>query len=215
LTRVLSALMAMMLIAGCGASAGALEGHSADGEYRGPDDLFRVDVPRMRNPFIKEPSEIRDRRRPDGGAEVTFSVAELGEAWRFGVRSFALGADSMAAVCDEELERWQPAPGAPEILLEEEFQHDAGPALTRIYHVESASLLFVRQGEGPAGRASALIGVVVVQTAQAGPVLYAVGQFDMPNRGGHYTLETERGRQKLAAQQLKRLRELSASLRLQ
>ena len=36
----------------------------------------------------------------------------------------------------------------------------------------------------------------------------------MPNYGGHYTLETEIGREELAAEHLQRLRELSVSLRI-
>jgi len=220
-------LLATIVLSGCAqipssSNPGTLtkiEGRILDGTYTSPGDLFRVDVPEMRNPFIKKPSVIRDETRPDGGAEVNFSVPDLGEAWRFGARPLTAGSPNettlLAEVSDQELARWLNTPGRPNVLLEDKVQFAYGLGLARIYHQESASLLFVRRGNTDAVRESALIGVITVISKEKNRVLYAVGQFDMPNRGGHYTLDSENGRKKLAAEHLRRMRELTASLRLQ
>lgn len=201
-----------------------IEGHIHEGMYTSPGGLFRVSVPEMRNPFVKNPSVIRDEWRPDGGVEVNFSVPDLGEAWRFGARPLPPGSPAetavLAEISDQELARWLNTPGRPNAILEEKVQLVDGPGLARIYHQESASLLFVRRGSADGGltdamRESALIGVVTAISKERNRALYAVGQFDMPNRGGHYTLETEKGRTILAAEHLRRMRELTASLRLQ
>lgn len=203
---------------GATGSAYGLEGRIANGDYLSPERLFRVKVPEMRNPFIKQPSAVRDERRPDGGVEVNFSVLDLGEAWRFGARPASFAAPGALAaldeVCASELESWTKASKA-ELILVEKTDTPAGTALGCIYHVEAASILFGSRGGTTPKRESALVGVVVLPVQDGKPILYAVGQFDMPNRGGHYTLDTERGRKKLAEQHLHRLRELSSSLRHQ
>lgn len=208
----------LMTIKCCGLAYG-LDGRINDGVYFSPDKLFRVDVPVMLNPFIKKPTKISEERRPNGGAEVNYSVLELGEAWRFGALplSSELPAETKTLTqrCDSELKRWIKVSGKSEVVLEEKLQLVDGPALARIYYVESASLLFVEKGGGAPKRESALIGVITVLAQQEKLVLYAVGQFDMPTRGSHYTLETEKGRNKLAVQHLQGLRELSSSLRPQ
>ncbi|MDA0789631.1 MAG: hypothetical protein O2780_09270 [Proteobacteria bacterium] len=192
-----------------------LEGSIVDGVYVSPDNLFRVDVPEMRNPFIKQPSEIDDARTPGGGAEVNFRVPDLGEAWRYGARPSGLAPlapDELAQFLDRELERW--TPGNATVLSETQFETPGGLGIARVYLVEAASLLFVRQGEGEPRRESALIGVLAVASTQTSRTLYTVGQFDMPNRGSFYTIDTETGRGKLAAQHLTRMREMSTSLRI-
>lgn len=209
-------VVALLLSATC--SAFGLEGRIANGEYFSPDKLFRVKVPVMRNPFIKEPSAIRDERRSDSGAEVNFSVLDLGEAWRFGARPIGSGASgslvALEEVCTSELERWTKA-GKADLILEEKTETPDGTALGRVYHVEAASILFGSRGGAAPKRESALVGVMVLPVQKEKHILFAVGQFDMPNRGGHYTLDTERGRKKLAEQHLQRLRELSSSLKHQ
>jgi len=215
----LTIALLFVVILGTHGTAYGLDGRINNGEYVSSDKLFRVPVPVMRNPFIKKPSVISDERRSDGGVEVNFSVMDLGEAWRFGARPLAieLSTEKMALteICDAELKRWVQATSNGDIVLEENIQREEGPAIARIYYVESATLLFVKHGEGPAKRESALIGVIAILVQQEKRVLYVVGQFDMPNRGGHYTLETERGRKKLAEEHLRRLRELSSSLKPQ
>ena len=210
-------IVVAMLLGTTGCAYG-LEGRIESGEYLSPENLFRVKVPVMRNPFIKEPATIRDERRPGGGVEVTFSVLELGEAWRFGARPpSAATPGTLAAlgpICTSELERWTKA-GKADLILEETTDTPDGTALGCIYHVEAASILFGSRGGSAPKRESALVGVMVLPMQKDTYVLYAVGQFDMPNRGGHYTLDTERGRKKLAEQQLQRLRELSVTLRRQ
>ncbi len=201
-------------------SAHALDGSIRAGVYHGPGGSFRVDVPEMRNPFIKQPAVIRDARHADGGSEVNFSVPDLGEAWRYGVRPLGAqkaGQDEaglLARVADAELQRWSPSGQTGELMLEDPTEHAGRPALIRVHHVPGASLLFGSRGGSAPQRESALVGVLVFLAPQGSVALYAIGQFDMPNRGGHYTLDTDRGRRKLAEQHLKRLREMSASLRL-
>ncbi len=215
--RTISTIVVALLLGATGSAFG-LEGRISNGEYLSPDKLFRVKVPVMRNPFIKEPSAIRDKRRPDGGAEVSFSVLDLGEAWSFGARPAGSGVSgplvALEDVCTSELERWTKA-GRADLILEEKIETPDGMALGCIYHVEAASILFGSRGGTAPKRESALIGVMVLPVQKEKHILFAVGQFDMPNRGGFYTLDTERGRKKLAEQHLQRLRELSLSLKHQ
>jgi hypothetical protein len=176
-----------------------------------------VAVPVMRNPFIKQPSEISDRAVPDNGAEVDFSVLELGEAHRFGARLFDEAPD-LEQFCHDEISRWTRQwvgnSGTMELLLDEPIELVDGPGVGRVYLVEAASLLFGSTGGATPRRENALIGVIVVAVPQAQRVLYAVSQFDMPNRGGHYTLETENGRKRLAQQQMQRMWSLAETLQL-
>lgn len=201
-------------------TAHALEGSIHGSEYRSPGDVFRVTVPVMLNPFVKKPSLIRDAKHVDGAAEVNFSVLELGEAWRFGVRSVSVAAKPdeatvlLAQLSDAELLRWAPSGKDGEVLLEQLAELAGGPALMRIYLVPAAALLIGSRGNNPPQRASALVGVAVFLASRDDKAMYTVGQFDMPNQGGHYTLETERGRRKLAEQHLKWVREMAASLHL-
>ncbi len=227
-------IISALLLFGCrasvpygdGGSLHRLEGSIRGNEYVGPDGLFRVDVPVMYNPFVKEPSEIGDERRTDGGAEVNFAVTDLGEAWRFGVRpdprsgggslqnhERSRSHDLLAAVCDEELRRWHDEPGGPRPVLEEKSLPGDPDQVVRIYYVESGSLLHAGKGDSDPKRLGALVGVLVKAPIEFEGMMFVVGQFDMPNYEGHFTLETEAGRAALAREQLRRLRELSVSLR--
>lgn len=219
-------VMSMMLVAGCapirplsqGYTGVTIEGRIEADTYLSRGNIFLMDVPVMRNPFIKQPATIWDENTPGGGSEVTFAVLDLGEAHRFGAIPLADTTDTEKLFYDE-LERWTRnwanTFGEAYILREEEFQLIDGAGLARIYFVESASLLFHRKEGGASVRESALIGVVVVPVPQKMQVLYVVSQFDMPNRGGHYTLDTERGREVLARQHVLRMKELSETFRLQ
>lgn len=213
--RMIGAIAVALCLGAAGPALG-LEGRISKGEYVSPGKLFRVQVPVMHNPFIKKPSAIHDERRADGGAEVNFTVLELGEAWRFGARPAGsetpLEATDLDAIFASELERWAGNRNA-DLILEEQTETPDGPAFGRIYHVEAASILAGSRGGATPSHQSALVGLMILPPQEGKPLLFAVGQFDMPNRGGHYTLDTERGRSKLAAEQLKRLRELSGSLR--
>ena len=62
-----------------------LEGKIEQSIYYSPENLFQVQVPRMRNPFIKEPSNILDGMADDGSGFVEFQVLDLGERYRFGL----------------------------------------------------------------------------------------------------------------------------------
>ncbi len=200
-----------------------------DDVYVAPGGEFQVDVPPMRNPFIKAPSQIVERRLRDGGAEVTLSVLDLGEAWRFGVRSgtASLPDASLADLCDAELDRWRhegphvagtrgandPAASAPRVVLEESVAFATRSGLARIYHVDGAALTH-RQQDGRAR--AALIGVAVART-DAG-LLFAVGQFDMPMDQWDFFiddvgLQPERILDMMANEDLKALRARVASLR--
>jgi hypothetical protein len=75
------------------ATASSLLGRITSDVYVSPRALFQVNVPRMENPFVKKPQSIRDERTPDGGEEVTFSVLDFGEAWRYGVIPAPSGAN--------------------------------------------------------------------------------------------------------------------------
>ncbi len=221
--RLTLAAVSAGLLIGCQTPAPTVEGRIEDGVYRSPGDLFRVDVPVMRNPFVKEPDQISDERRPDGGAEVTFSVLDLGEAWRYGVlplRSASLaGPVAPTEVSDQQLARWLVTPSEPNVVLEEAIQLADGPGVLRIYHQEGASLLH-RRGDAPGEREGAQIGVVVAVSAEKGYALYAVGQFDMPMQQLRFFVEDvqmprDRVLRRFAAEQAKRLRELTTSFRLQ
>lgn len=219
-----SAGLRILLLAGGAAAAAAvcatpgtrLQGRIDDGLYVSPGQLFHVAVPEMRNPFIKEPGEISDRTGP-AGEEVDFSVLELGEAHRFGARGFDASMD-LEAFFQAEVARWTRhwvnSTGAMELMLEDTIHLADGAGTVRIYHVDAASLLFGGKGGATPQRQSALVGVVVVPVPDADRILFAVSQFDMPNRGGHHTLDTERGRNSLARQHLKRVVALSETLGL-
>jgi hypothetical protein len=219
-----SAGLRFVLLAGGAAAAAAvcaspgtrLQGRIDSGHYVSPGQMFRVAVPEMRNPFIKEPGEISDRTGPEG-EEVDFSVLELGEAHRFGARRFDASTD-LDAFFHAEITRWTRhwvnTTGAMELLLEETIHLADGAGTARIYHVDAASLLFGSKGGAKAQRHSALVGIIVVPVPDADRILFAVSQFDMPNRGGHHTLDTERGRNSLARQHLKRVVALSETLGL-
>lgn len=195
-----------------------IEGRIDGNTYLSQGKLFRVDVPEMRNPFIKQPSTIWDESTPNGGVEVSFAVTDLGEVHRYGVRPFGDTA-SLDGIFSEELGRWVrkwvDIPGKADLIIEEKIQLVDGAGLARIYLVESASLLFVRRGEGAPKRESALVGVAIVPMAKKRLALYAVSQFDMPNRGGHFTLESEKGRNHLAKEHMHRMRQLTETFRLQ
>ncbi|MDH5694971.1 MAG: hypothetical protein OEZ47_17875 [Gammaproteobacteria bacterium] len=195
-----------------------INGYIDNGTYLSPEKLFRVDVPEMRNPFIKRPTTIWDESTPHGGVEVNFAVTDLGEAHCYGVRQLS-GAENMDVMFNEELSRWArkwvDRLGEIELISEEKIQLADGAGFARIYLVESASLLFVRRGEGTAKREPALVGVVIVPLVEKRLALYLVSQFDMPNRGGHFTLETKKGRKYLSEEQINRMRQLAESFRLQ
>lgn len=193
-----------------------IQGKITDGIYSSPDNLYRINVPVMSNPFIKYPTLISDEWRDGGGTEVNFSVYELGEAWKFGAIPFKLPdpvESELLKICDEELARWLNNPGIPNVILEEKIEHTEGSGIARIYYQDNASLLFVSQGRSTPKQESALIGVIVILSGEKELLLYAVGQFDMPNRGGHYTLDTENGRIKLAENHLSRIKMMSATQR--
>jgi hypothetical protein len=219
-------VVSMIIIAGCAPvspsakeqTAVTIEGRIEGGTYLSRGRIFLVDVPVMRNPFIKQPTAIWDESTPNGGTEVTFAVLDLGEAHRFGAFPLDDSAD-IEKTFNEELERWirklVNTFGKADILREEEFQLADGAGLARVYLVESASVLFrMTEGDTSMGE-SALIGVVVVPVPQKMRVLYVVSQFDMPNRGGFHSLETERGRESLARQHVHRMQELTETFRLQ
>lgn len=193
-----------------------LHGRIDGSQYVSPGHLFRVAVPEMRNPFIKEPGAIADRAGP-GGEEVDFSVLELGEAHRFGARVIDADIDLELFFHAEVLrwtQHWVGAPGPMALVLEDTIQLAGGSGRIRIYHVDAASLLFGSKGGAAPQRESALVGVIAVPLPEAQRMLFAVSQFDMPNRGGHHTLATERGRNSLARQHLKRVLALTATLGL-
>lgn len=198
-------------------SPAKVEGHIDSGTYLSPGKLFRVAVPKMRNPFIKQPALVWDENTSDGGVEVNFAVPDLGEAHRFGVRPLD-DTTVLEGVFNEELGRWTRkwvhTLGKTDIILEEKVQLADGTGLARVYLVESASLLFVRHGEGTPRRESALIEVIVIPVSQKRQMMYVVSQFDMPNHG-YYTLETENGRKHLAKEQMHQVRQLIETFRLQ
>lgn len=219
-----SAGLRILLLAGgaiaaaavCAAPGTRLQGRIDGDRYVSPGQLFRVAVPEMRNPFIKAPGEIADRSGPDG-EEVDFSVLELGEAHRFGARVLDEVMD-LEAFFHEAITRWTrhwvEGTGAMELLLEDTIQLADGIGTVRIYYMDAASLLFGAKGGTNPQRHSALVGVIAVPVPDANRMLYAVSQFDMPNRGGHHTLDTERGRNSLARQHLKRVLSLTETFGL-
>jgi len=210
-------LLTVACFIGSGTAYG-LDGLIRAGVYSSPGGHFRVPVPEMRNPFIKHPSNIRDHQRLDGGEEVNFIVTDLGEAWRFGVRSLGkdLTADNngLKKLCDEELGRWPNASGKAQVIMEKSVQLEDSSGIARIYYVESASILFVDRTGATPERDSAIIGVISAISAKDKRASYVVGQFDMPNKGGFYGLDTERGRKHLAKEHLTRMQEMAALLRL-
>lgn len=194
-----------------------IQGKITDGIYSSPDNLFVINVPVMGNPFIKYPTLINDAWREYGGSEVNFSTYELGEAWRFGAmpfKQYESVESELVQICDDELARWLKIPGIPNVILEEKIEVTEGSGVARIYYQDDASLLFVSQGQSTPRHESALIGVMVILSGDNKHILYAAGQFDMPNRGGHYTVDTENGRNKLAEMHLSRLKTMSSTQRL-
>ena len=218
--------LAMILIAGCVSMPSSakeqrgvkIEGRIDSGTYLSPGQFFRVDVPEMHNPFIKQPAAIWDENTSDGRVEVNFTVLDLGEAHRFGVRPLGDSA-VIEGVFNEELGRWVRKwinePRKAEIIHEEDIHLADGAGLARVYLVESASLLFRRTEGNASMRDSALIGVVVAPVPHEVHVLYVVSQFDMGNSRGPFTLETEQGREFLAGEHVRRMKELSETFRLQ
>ena len=221
-SRLVLTVILTSILSGCGVWA-PLEGRIEDGIYTSPGNIFRVDVPVMRNPFVKAPDVIRDERRSDGGAEVIFSVTDLGEAWRYGALPLAsealAGPGALGEISDEQLLRFLVAPSKPNVVFEEAIQLADGPGFLRIYFQDGASRLFTRSGSIEK-RESAHIGVVVAVSMEKGYVLYAVGQFDMPMSQLRFFVEDvkmsrEKVLQRFASEQAQRLRELTTSFRLQ
>jgi len=217
------AVFSVFFFAGCGTAYGLVVNISGD-EYLSPGKLFRVNVPVMRNAFVKKPSVIRDELRPAGGGEVNFSVPNLGEAWRFGARPLSdgspIGITILPDICDEELGRWHSASSKPPVILEETIQLADGPGVVRIYYVKSGSLLPSRRGGADPAHQDALVGVVAVISENKRAVLYAVGQFDEPmNMFSSMVEKAKMDRDTVlkmfARDHLKRLRELTTTLRLQ
>ena len=190
--------------------------------YVSPGSIFQVNVPTMRNPFVKKPQAIRDERTPDGGEEVTFSVQDLGEAWRYGVvpvSSSTNAAPLQAKELSEKLLiRWLGAPVKPNAILEEDIQLADGPGTLRIYEQEGASLLLKKSGSS-VERETALIGVVVATSEAKRQMLYVVGQFDMPMDMLRFHVETrkvprEKVLMRFANEHAKRVREFTVSFNL-
>ena len=210
------------LVAALACNAG--ESTVPSGLYVDPGELFEVTVPGMRNPFVRTPA-VSERTLPEGGAEVTFSVVDLGEAWRFGVRGPTAYPDdaALAELCDAELERWRRAGPpvvraraagsatrpAPHTVLEEALPVGELSGLARIYQVEGASMLRDFQ---------ALIGVATART-EDGRVLFSVAQFDMPMDQWDFFIE-DVGRSPgrvladMAREDMKAMRRAVASLRV-
>ena len=161
-----------------------VEGRFDGRTYTSPSGLFDVSVPAMANPFVKQPSVVRDRRDPDGREEVTFSVPDLGEAWRFGARPLPsernADAQTPEAQCDQELARWLNAAVKPNPVLDRPAELSGAPGVLRIYLQESASMLFAARGGGDARRERGLVGIVSARAPGGTHALYVVGQFDMP-----------------------------------
>jgi hypothetical protein len=203
-------------------SASSLLGRITGDVYVSPRALFEVNVPTMRNPFVKKPQSIRDERTPDGGEEVTFSVLDLGESWRYGVTPAPSGANvepsATREISDKLLVRWLGTPANPNAIYEEQVQLTDGSGALLIYEQEGASLLFKKSGS-TVEREVALIGVVVARSEAKALTLYVVGQFDMPMDMLRFHVETRKvPREKVIArfarEHAKRLQELAASFRL-
>lgn len=204
------------------ATASSLLGRITSDVYVSPRALFQVNVPRMENPFVKKPQAIRDERTPDGGEEVTFSVLDLGEAWRYGVIPAPSGANvepsETKAVSEKQLSRWLGNPAKPNAILEEEVRLADGAGTLRIYEQEGASLLFKKSGS-TVERDTALIGILVASSESRGHILYVVGQFDMPMDMLRFHVETrkvprEKVMARFATEHAKRMREFAASFTL-
>ncbi len=204
------------------AAASSLLGRITDDVYTSPGALFDVSVPTMRNPFVQKPQSIRDERTPDGGEEVTFSVLDLGEAWRYGVIPAPSGATAEAAetreISEQQLVRWLGTPARPNAIYEERVQLADGAGTLRVYEQEGASLLFKKAGSA-LEKETALIGVVIARSEAKGHTLYVIGQFDMPMDMLSFHVETRKvPREKViarfATEHAKRLREMTASFKL-
>lgn len=229
------AILSVLLISGClsmpvetGENV-KIEGRISAGVYQSPGGAFAVGVPVMRNPFVKKPTLIRDESGSDGAEGVYFGVPDLGEAYRFGVVSLDSAAGHslsdmrkiVATVLNHELTRWlkqhqaqQPdgSNTAPDIVLEESILLDSMPGLARIYYVDAASLLFMQQGDREPVREPALIGIIAASIPVKKRVLFAVGQFDMGNKSGPFTLDHAKWRQEVAGEHLARMKEMTVSL---
>ena len=219
------AALRLLLLLGtfaCPAFAAGLLGRIANDVYVSPRAIFQVNVPTMRNPFVKKPQAIRDERTPDGGEEVTFSVLDLGEAWRYGIVSATSSTNAeplqTKELSERQLIRWLGAPAKPNAILEEDIQLADGLGTLRIYEQEGASLLFKKSGSS-VERETALIGVVVATSEAKRQTLYVVGQFDMPMDMLRFHVETRKvPRDKVlirfATEHAKRMREFTLSFKL-
>lgn len=178
-----------------------LEGKIEQSIYYSPENLFQVQVPRMRNPFIKEPSDILDGMTDDGSGFVEFQVLDLGERYRFGLLTgfgtFS-GQDEINPVFEKLLSYWVEPKLIKEIILEEEQLSEKSAGKLRVYLIEESSILFRMVNKKEGYQEEALITVSFFQNENDESLYFALGQFDMENKGGHYTLETENGRNKIA-----------------
>lgn len=171
------ALLTVLLTTACGGA----ERPAAGELYVSRTGLFEVVVPEMRNPFVPTPS-VSERAPSGAEAAVLFSVADLGEAWMFGVRppeGHGAGMD-LADLADAELARWRrDGPGGrgtpradsvpPTVLLEDSVLVGDLAGLARVYRVDGSSMM---------GRPWVLVEVATAR-APEGRVVFAVAQFEM------------------------------------
>jgi len=187
-----------------------LEGKIDQGIYYSPEDLFQVPVLRMKNPFIKEPSPILDWFHENKLTSVEFQVLDLGEKYRFGALLFdgklsSEDPEFLDSLFDQVLEFWINPSLKREIILEKDLAPEKPKGLARVYLIENSSILFRMVGKNEGIQEEALISTAILPTEGSPYILFVLGQFDMENKGGHYTIDTENGRIKIASRRMEDL----------